>query len=58
MRHHLVDEFLLIVHPIVLGRGRRLFTYDGAYTALELVDAKPTASGVIIATYRSAGQPS
>jgi dihydrofolate reductase len=58
MRHHLIDAFLLIIHPIVLGHGRRLFTHDGTYTTLELAGAKPTASGVIIATYRSLGQQS
>ncbi|MGH3480030.1 MAG: dihydrofolate reductase family protein [Acidimicrobiales bacterium] len=57
MQHRLVDEFLLLIHPIVLGRGRRLFPDDGTYTSLELVDAQPTTSGVIIATYRTASQP-
>src|ERR687898_1558666 len=32
MQHRLVDEFLLLIHPIVLGRGRRLFPDDGTYT--------------------------
>jgi dihydrofolate reductase len=52
MAHHLVDEFMLTIHPIVLGRGRRLFTDGGIYTTLDLVDAKPTSTGVIVATYR------
>jgi dihydrofolate reductase len=51
MQHDLVDEFLLLIHPLVLGRGRRLFAGDAAAT-LELVEATPTASGVVIATYR------
>ena len=51
MRHDLVDEFLLLIHPLVLGRGRRLFAGDAAAT-LDLVEAKPTASGVVVATYR------
>jgi dihydrofolate reductase len=50
---HLVDEFLLIIHPLVVGRGRRLFPDPGTYTSLELVDAAPTTSGIIIANYRS-----
>jgi dihydrofolate reductase len=58
MQHRLVDEFLLLIHPIVLGRGRRLFPDDGTYTSLDLVDAQPTTSGVIIATYRTASEPS
>jgi dihydrofolate reductase len=50
MQHQLVDEFLLIVHPLVLGRGRRLFA-AGPPTALELVEAKPAPSGVLVVTY-------
>jgi dihydrofolate reductase len=56
MQHRLVDVFMLLIHPIVLGRGRRLFTDHSAYTTLRLDGAKPTTNGVIIATYRSAGQ--
>jgi dihydrofolate reductase len=51
MQHDLVDEFLLLIHPLVLGRGRRLFGGDAAAT-LELVEATPTASGVVVASYR------
>ncbi|HEY7069693.1 MAG TPA: dihydrofolate reductase family protein [Acidimicrobiales bacterium] len=54
MQHGLVDELLLLVHPLVLGRGRRLFT-AGAPTSLELVEATPAPSGVLVATYRAAG---
>jgi dihydrofolate reductase len=50
--HQLVDEFLLIVFPVVLGQGQRLFSGDD-YVELSLVDAKPTSSGVVIATYRT-----
>jgi dihydrofolate reductase len=48
--HELVDEFLLMIFPVVLGRGRRLFSGD-TYMQLALVDAKTTGSGVVIATY-------
>ena len=54
MRHGLVDEFVLLIHPLVLGSGRRLFTDIDGRTALRLVDAKPSPSGVVIATYRPA----
>jgi dihydrofolate reductase len=57
MRYNLVDEFLLMIHPLVLGSGRRLFTDGGAYTALRLVDAKTTTTGVVIATYQPAEAP-
>jgi dihydrofolate reductase len=54
MERDLVDEFVLMIHPLVLGRGRRLFTGNGSFGALELVSAKPTTTGVVIATYRHA----
>ncbi len=55
LRHHnLVDEYVLLIHPLVLGSGRRLFTDGGAFAALRLVDSKSTANGVVIATYRPA----
>ena len=47
----LVDEFLLIVHPLVLGNGRRLFG-SGPSAELELIDAVATDAGVVIAAYR------
>jgi len=54
MRRNLVDEFVLLIHPMVLGSGRRLFVDDGTLAALRLVDVKTTTKGVIIATYRPA----
>ena len=48
MQHDLVDEFLPLIHPLVLGRGRRLFAGDAA-ASRELVEATPTASGVVVA---------
>ena len=53
MRHGLVDEYVLLIHPLVLGRGRRLFNDDARRTALRLVDSVTTTTGVVIATYRS-----
>jgi dihydrofolate reductase len=47
----LVDELLLLVHPIVLGAGRRMFGADGAPATLRLVDATPTGAGVVITQY-------
>ncbi len=54
LRHDLIDEFVLPIHPIVLGSGRRLFPDGGAHVPLRLVDAKPTPTGVVIATYHRA----
>jgi dihydrofolate reductase len=51
--HGLIDEYLLTIHPLVLGQGQRLFGDDGAYAELQLVDTKPTTTGVIIARYRT-----
>jgi hypothetical protein len=43
---------MLLIHPLVLGSGRRLFNDGGTYFALHLVDSKPTTTGVVIATYK------
>jgi dihydrofolate reductase len=51
-KHNLVDEYVLLIHPLVLGAGIRLFPDGAAFAALRLVDAKPTTTGVIVATYR------
>ena len=51
-RHNLVDEYILLIHPLVLGSGRRLFSDGGSFAALRLVDCKATTTGVLIATYR------
>jgi dihydrofolate reductase len=47
----LVDELLLLVHPLVLGAGRRLFAEEGAHATLRLVDTMPTGAGVLINHY-------
>lgn len=54
MRRNLIDEYLLLIHPLVLGSGRRLFTDGGSFAALHLVDATVTTTGVMIATYHVA----
>ena len=49
----LVDELTLMISPVVAGGNRkRLFTDDAAQTTFELVEAQPTSSGALIATYR------
>jgi dihydrofolate reductase len=51
MEHDLVDEYRLMVHPIVLGRGKRLFQ-DGIDTkALRLVNTSPFSSGIVVLYY-------
>jgi dihydrofolate reductase len=54
MRHDLIDEYVLSIHPLVLGSGRRLFPDDGPMAKLRLVDATTTTTGVVIATYQRA----
>jgi dihydrofolate reductase len=51
IRHDLVDAYRLMIHPLVLGKGKRLFREDTALTKLRLVDSKPTTTGVLILTY-------
>jgi dihydrofolate reductase len=54
LQHDLIDEYLLTIHPLVLGAGRRLFPDDGTTAKLRLVDSTPTTTGVLIATYQPA----
>jgi dihydrofolate reductase len=54
LRHNLIDEFVLLITPLVLGSGRRLFTDGGAPARFRLVKSVPTTTGVIIATYQLA----
>lgn len=55
MRRNLIDEYRLLIHPLILGSGRRLFVDDGPLATLRLVDTKTTTTGVVIATYQPAG---
>ena len=54
MRHGLVDAYVLLIHPLVLGAGRRLFADGGSFAALRLIDSVTTTTGVVIATYEPA----
>jgi dihydrofolate reductase len=51
-RRDLVDRYVLLIHPLVLGSGRRLFPDGGPAATLRLVDSVPSTTGVIIATYQ------
>ena len=52
--HGLIDEFMLMINPVVLGSGRRLFE-DAQRAQLRLVDSQSTPTGIVIATYRPTG---
>jgi len=54
LRDDLIDEFRLMVHPIVVGSGKRLFADEGDRKPLELVDSKTFSTGVVYLTYRPA----
>jgi dihydrofolate reductase len=56
VEHDLVDEYLLLVEPIVLGGGKRIFPETGVARPLELVSAIPAKTGVLLCTYRPAGR--
>lgn len=51
MRRQLVDDLVLLTHPLVLGTGRRLFEHPGDGAALQLVESTVTSNGVIVAVY-------
>jgi dihydrofolate reductase len=55
LRHDLVDEFVLVVFPVLVGPGKRLFAEGTAPATLELVETAATGTGVVISTYRRRG---
>jgi dihydrofolate reductase len=57
LANQLVDESILLVCPVVVGQGRRLFPDSGPDLALELVDSRSTPKGVTIQVYRPTGPP-
>jgi dihydrofolate reductase len=57
LENDLVDEMTLIVVPVVLGQGTRLFPDAGPDIALDLVDSRADSKGVTIQVYRPAGRP-
>jgi dihydrofolate reductase len=52
IRHDLIDEYMLTIHPLLLGTGHRLFADSGPFISLRLIDSTTTSTGVVIATYR------
>jgi class 3 adenylate cyclase/dihydrofolate reductase len=54
--HDLIDEYRLMVFPVVLGSGKRLFRHASDIAHLQLVDTRTFESGVIVLTYRPAGR--
>ena len=54
MRRDVVDEYRLMINPLVVGAGKRLFCDDGDRRSLRLVDSTVTSNGVIMATFQPA----
>jgi dihydrofolate reductase len=55
LQHGLVDEFWLMIHPLVLGKGKRLFGDDAIPSAFKLSNSTTTSTGVIMANYQREG---
>jgi dihydrofolate reductase len=55
LNHDLVDEFSLMIFPLVLGKGKKLFSEEAAPGQFEMIDHKTSSTGVVIARYRRAG---
>ena len=55
--HGFIDEYRLLIYPVVLGEGKRLFTDGRTPTSLKLIDAKTTSTGVAMHTYQPVGEP-
>jgi dihydrofolate reductase len=53
----LVDQLDLLIYPVIIGQGTRLFSDSGPDIALELVSSRTTSRGITIQTYRTAGRP-
>lgn len=56
LEHELVDEFWLNIHPILLGKGKKLFDDSAIPAAFTLIESTVTPSGVIMANYRRTGE--
>ena len=54
MRQNLIDQYTLLITPLVLGAGRRLFADGGPFALLRLVSSVTTGTGVIAAIYQPA----
>jgi dihydrofolate reductase len=55
LEHGLADEVLLVVYPVLLGTGKRIFAEGTPPRSFELVSTKALASGVILSTYKLNG---
>jgi dihydrofolate reductase len=56
LKHNLVDEFWLNLHPVLLGKGKKLFNDNAIPAAFTLAESIVCPSGVIMANYKRAGE--
>ena len=56
LKHNLVDELWLLIHPLTLGTGKKLFDNGTIPAAFTLIESTVTPSGVIVANYKRAGE--
>jgi dihydrofolate reductase len=56
IEHDLIDEYRIMLHPLVLGAGKRLFRQTPRPLAMRLVECIPTTTGVVILTYQHASK--
>ena len=56
MQHDLIDEYRIMVHPVVVGSGKRLFKDETDTKVLKLVDTKTFSSGIVVLSYQPAGK--
>lgn len=56
LKHDLIDRFTLLIYPVVLGKGKRLFGEGSIPAALKLLDSKVSPSGVTVNSYERAGE--
>ncbi len=56
MQHDLIDEYRIMVHPVVVGSGKRLFKDETDMKVLKLIDTKTFSSGIVVLSYQPAGK--
>jgi len=56
LAHNLVDEFIMMIHPIILGKGKRLFNDEASATSFQLIESVTSSKGVIFAKYQRFGE--
>ena len=57
LERNLIDELTLLVCPVVVGQGRRLFADNGPDIALDLIESRAFPKGITMQVYRPAGRP-